>query len=108
LSTATRSSGSNIRGIPASGSLLARVELVRATEEDLRWQVPAQFAAEGALDGDRLEGELLTARGYVAAASLAGDDEKSPLDGWESECHCHSVGEIKAKVIHRPVRSRGR
>ena len=59
LSTATRSSGSNIRGIPASGSLLARVELVRATEEDLRWQVPAKFFAVGALGGDGLKWEFI-------------------------------------------------
>jgi hypothetical protein len=68
-------------------------ELVRPTEEDLRWQVPAQLAAEGTLDGDRLKWELLDAGRHIAAASLAGDDERSPLDGWESECHCHSIGE---------------
>jgi hypothetical protein len=39
--------------------LLAGDELVRPTEEDLGGQVPAQLAAERALDGDGLKGELL-------------------------------------------------
>lgn len=56
-------------------SVAAGDELVRSPEEDLRWQVPAQFAAQGTLDGDRLKGEFLPARPYVAAASLAGDNE---------------------------------
>jgi hypothetical protein len=44
-------------------------ELVRATEKDLRWQVPAQLAAEGALDGDRLKGKFLPPGRHVAAAA---------------------------------------
>jgi hypothetical protein len=53
-------------------------ELVSTTEEDLRRQVPAQFAAEGASDGDRLEGELLPPGGHIAAAPLALHDEGLP------------------------------
>ena len=87
--------------LTASGPLLPGDELVRPTEEDLRWQVPTQFATQGALDGDGLKGELLPARGHVAAAPLASHHELSSLDGWESECHCLSIGEIKAKVFHR-------
>jgi hypothetical protein len=48
--------------LTASGPLLPGDELVRPTEEDLRWQVPTQFATQGALDGDGLKGELLPAR----------------------------------------------
>jgi hypothetical protein len=33
-------------------------EMVKASEEDFGGKVPAQFAAEGALDGDRLELKL--------------------------------------------------
>jgi hypothetical protein len=61
--------------LSASSPLLAGDELVRSPEEDLRWQVPAQFAAQGTLDCDRLKGEFLPARRHVSAASLAGDDE---------------------------------
>ena len=71
--------------------------------EDLRWQVPAQFAAQGALDGDGLERELPDAEWHVAVAPFARDDELSPLDGWESECHRHSIGEDETKIVHRPV-----
>jgi hypothetical protein len=49
--------------------------LVRATEEDFRGQVPAQFAAEGALNRDGLKRKFVPARWNVAAASLACDDE---------------------------------
>jgi hypothetical protein len=49
--------------------------LVRPTEEDLRWQVPAQLAAEGTLDRDRLKRELTDAGWNVAAAPLASDHE---------------------------------
>ena len=66
---------------------LSPQQLVRSPEEDLGGQVPAQFAAEGTLDGDRLERKLPDAGRHIAAAPLAGDDELSPLDGWESECH---------------------
>ena len=62
-------------------------ELVRSPEEDLRGKVPAQFAAERTLDRDRLERELPDAGRHIAAAPFAGDDELSPLDGWEAECH---------------------
>ena len=57
------------------GALLVNHELVRPTEEDLRGKVPPQFAAQGARDGDRLEGELLLPRGNIAAAPLAGHNE---------------------------------
>jgi hypothetical protein len=49
--------------------------LVRPTEEDLRRQVLAQLPTEGALDGDRLKGELIPATGHIAAAPFAGYDE---------------------------------
>jgi hypothetical protein len=74
-------------------------KLVRSPEEDLRWQVPAQFAAEGALNRDGLKWEFPDAGWNVGAASLAGDDEQPPLDDWESECHCRSIGEIKTKMF---------
>lgn len=86
------------RRSPASGPPLAGDELVWPTEEDLRGQVPAKFAAEGTLDRDRLEREFLPPRGHVAAAPLAGDHEKPPLDGWESECHFLSIGEEEANI----------
>jgi len=47
--------------LTASGSLLSGDQLVSPTEEDLARQVPAQLAAQGARDRDRLEGELLPA-----------------------------------------------
>ena len=50
-------------------------KLVRSPEEDLRGQVPAQFAAEGALNGDGLKGEFPDAGWNVAAALLARDHE---------------------------------
>jgi len=68
----------------ASDPLLPVDELVRSAEEDLRWQVPAQFATQWALDGDRLEGELLPARGHIAAAPFAGDHEVPTLDAGEA------------------------
>jgi hypothetical protein len=61
--------------VPASGPLLVNDELVRPTEEDLRGQVPSQFAAQGALDGDGLKWKLIPARLHIAAASVAGDHE---------------------------------
>jgi hypothetical protein len=65
-------SGSNT---PASHPLLPGDKLVWPAEEDFGGQVPAQFAAQRAFDGDRLERELLPAGGHVAAAPLAGDHE---------------------------------
>ena len=53
--------------------------MVRLPEEDLRRQVPAQLSTEGTLDGDRLEGELIPARGHIAAAPLAGDHDAMPF-----------------------------
>jgi hypothetical protein len=76
-------------------------ELVGATEKDLRRQVPALFATEGALNVDGLKRELPDAVRHVAAASLAGDHEQSPLDGWESEGHFLSIGEYEAKMVWR-------
>jgi hypothetical protein len=52
----------------ASGPLLASDEAIRATEEEFRGQVPTQFAAQGALDGDGLEREFPDAGWNVAAA----------------------------------------
>jgi len=46
-------------------------ELVRPTEKDFGWQIPAQFAAEGARDGGGLERKLLPTGGHIAAAFLA-------------------------------------
>jgi hypothetical protein len=88
--------------------LLVGDELVRPTEEDLGGKVPAQFAAERALDGDGLKWKVIPDSGHITAAPLAGDHKLSPLDAWESECHCPSIGEIKAKVFHRPGRNLGR
>jgi len=82
--------------------LLAGDELVRATEKDLGGQVPAQLATKGTFDGDGLKWKVIPARWHIAAAPLASDHKLSPLDGWESECHSLSIGEVKAKVIHRP------
>jgi hypothetical protein len=61
--------------------------MMRLAQKHLRGQVPAQLAAERAPDRDRLERELPDAGRHIAAAPFAGDDELSPLDGWESECH---------------------
>jgi len=57
------------------------IELIRSPEEDLRWKVPAQLAAEGALNRDGLKGELPDAGRHVAAASLACDDEALSISG---------------------------
>jgi hypothetical protein len=54
---------------------LASDELVRSPEEDLRWKVPTQFAAQGALNGDGLKRKFVPARWHIAAAFLAGDHE---------------------------------
>jgi hypothetical protein len=65
--------------LPASGpSLLSGDQLVRPTEEDLRWQVPAQFAAQWALDGDGLKWKVVPASGHIAAAFLALHGEGFP------------------------------
>jgi hypothetical protein len=50
--------------------------LVRPTEEDLRWKVSSKFTAEGARNGDGLKRKLLPARRNVAAALLAGHNER--------------------------------
>jgi len=76
--------------------LLAGDELVRSPKEDFARQVPAKLAAEGASDGDRLEGELLPPRRNIAAAPLAGYDEG--LATRRSREHENSIGEHKAKV----------
>jgi hypothetical protein len=72
--------------------------LVWSPEEDLGGQVPAQLAAQGALNGDGLKWKVVPARWDIAAAPLAGDDEQSPLDCWEPECHLPSIGEHEAKI----------
>jgi len=53
-------------------------QLVRTTEEDLGGKVPAQLAAEGALDGDGLKWKVVPASGHIAAAFLALHDEGFP------------------------------
>ena len=58
--------------------LLAGGELVRSPEEDFGRQVPAQFAAEGALNGDGLKWEFIPPGRHIATASLASDDEALP------------------------------
>jgi hypothetical protein len=73
-------------------------QLVRSAKVDLRRQIPAQFAAKRTLNSDELKGELPDAGWNVAAAPFAGDDEQSPLDGWESECHFPSIGEEEANI----------
>ncbi len=66
------------------GPLLAGDEDIWPTKEDLARQVPAQLTAEGARDGDGLEGELLPARRHVTAAPLALHDEGLAATGsWE-------------------------
>jgi hypothetical protein len=55
--------------------LLAGDECVWPTEEDLRYKVPSQLAAQGALDGDRLKGKFLTPGRHIPAAPLALHDE---------------------------------
>ena len=55
--------------------MLVLHERVRLSEKNFGGQVPTQFATQGALDGDGLEGELPDAGWNVATASLAGDDE---------------------------------
>jgi len=77
--------------------------LVRPTEEDLGGQVPAQLAAEGTLDRDRPKRELLDAGRHIAVAPLAGDDENLALDGWESECHRHIIGEYEANMQNQKL-----
>jgi hypothetical protein len=84
--------------LPASCPLLAGDELVRPTEEDLGGQVPAKFATKRAFNGDGLKRRFIPTSGHIAAAPLAGDDEQSPLDSWESECHSLSIGEYEAKI----------
>jgi hypothetical protein len=64
-----------------SALLLLNHQLVRPTVEDFGGKVLPEFATEGALNGDGLKGELLDARWYVAAASLACDDETLPISG---------------------------
>jgi hypothetical protein len=49
--------------------------LVRASEEDLRRQVPAQLAAQRAFDRDGLKRKFIPTGRHIAAAVLAGDDE---------------------------------
>jgi hypothetical protein len=60
---------------PASGTLLAVDKFVSSPEEDLGGQVPAQFAAELARDGDGLKGEFIPPGWHIAAALLAGHNE---------------------------------
>jgi hypothetical protein len=55
-----------------------RYQIIGSAEEDFRRQVPAQFAAEGALDWDGLKREFLYAGRHIAAATLAGHNENFP------------------------------
>jgi len=66
-------------------------ELVCPTEKDFARPVLPNFAAQGALDGDGLEGELLPPGWHVAAATLAGHHEGLAATGsWE---HAGMIGE---------------
>ena len=49
--------------------------MVRSAQEHLRWHVPAQFPAQGALDHDGLEREFLRPGGDIPATVFAVDDE---------------------------------
>jgi hypothetical protein len=49
--------------------------LVWPTEENFGGEVPAQFAAEGALDRDGLKRKFIPPGRHIAAAPLALDDE---------------------------------
>jgi hypothetical protein len=53
-------------------------QLVRSAEEDLTRPVLPEFAAQGALNGDRLEREILQAGWHIAAAQLACHHEDFP------------------------------
>lgn len=82
--------------LPASSPLLVNDELVWTPEEDLGWPVLTEFAAQGTLDGDGLEWELLAAGGHVAAAPFALHDECFPASrGWE---HDDRIGEYRANI----------
>jgi len=70
---------------------LVNYELVRTPERDLRWQVPARFAAAGALNCDGLEREFLDARWNIAAAPLAGHHEALAISGHLE--HASMIGE---------------
>jgi hypothetical protein len=72
------------------GPLLVNHELVRSSEEDLRWQVPANFTTEGALNGDGLERKLHDAGWNVAAALLAGHHEGLAISGCRE--HASMIG----------------
>ena len=63
------------RGLGFHGPLLPNYELVGSPEEDLGGEVPPQFAAQGAINGDGLERELLPPGRHVAAAAFASDHE---------------------------------
>ena len=77
--------------LPPSSPLLVNHELVRSPEEDLRWKVLAQFATEGALDGEGLKGELPDAGWNIAAALLAGHHEGLLISGHLK--HASMIGE---------------
>ena len=71
--------------------LLACDELVGETEKSFEGQVPAQFATEGARNGNGLKWKFLDARRHIAAASLASDDEALPTSGHLE--HASMIGE---------------
>jgi hypothetical protein len=56
-------------------------ELVGASKEDLRRQVPTQLTAKATLNSDGLEGEFIPTGRHIAAALLAGDHESLPISG---------------------------
>ena len=55
--------------------------MVRSPEEDLCGKVPAQLAAERAIDGDGLEWKFLPTGRHITTASLACHHEGLPISG---------------------------
>jgi hypothetical protein len=82
-------------------------EAVKSPQENLRWPVLPEFAAQGALDGDRLKRKFLPTRGHIAAAPLAGDDEGLAARGsrelgdiiGEYEANMRNVGKASFGII---------
>jgi hypothetical protein len=67
---------------------VASDELVRPTDEDLRWKATGATRRIGALHGDGLERESPDAGWNVVAASLTCDDEGLPLESVGNMLEC--------------------
>jgi hypothetical protein len=71
--------------------------MIRPPQQDLRGQVPAPLATEGAGDHERLERELLHPGWDIAPAPFALDNEEFPF--LDSKSHGRTtIGEYMAKV----------